>query len=252
MKNFNLFTLVMAIPVLQACAAPHQDSAVYTHLFPIHPEIMSQTESNISEARLLDNDGNMYSTFWDLGSNDEASFVKKLELCDQQIKDRELFRQHVELFQINLSDIQPSLFKEHTRCIEAQGFTLKNKEAFLPTKFMLTIYRGHSKTSNYIPVGGTYYIGKKNTSFLDIYKHVTECTLQIKNTDGGGVVEKYMENATYVSIEPYVALMQSCLTNFGYLISMDSLIDIKSQQQLQNTPNNTDHVPPDLIKFEHL
>ncbi len=250
MKNLNLLTVAVVIFLLQSCTTPPSGSAIYTHLFPIHPEIMGHTDSNLSEARLLDNDGNMYSTFWDLGTSENAGFIKKVELCNQQVKDRELFRQHVELSHINPNDIQPSLFKEHTRCIESHGFTLKNKEAFLPTKFMLTIYRGHSKTSNYMPVGGTYYIGKKNASFIEVYKHVAECSLKIKNSEGGGVIEKYVDNATYVSIEPYLALLQSCLTNFGYGITTDSLVEIKSLQQLQNNPGNADHLPPDLIKFQ--
>lgn len=220
MKLKCCFTSSLIALILSSCATPPQVSAVYTHLTPVHPETLETIDGALGKASLLDNDGNMYSTVWMLGSVKEDVFAEKVKVCDQQVKDRMLFSKFVELNDINESTIQPTLFKEHAQCIASQGFRLKGREGFLPEKYRLSIYRGHSKAATYMPVGVTYSIAKKGASYLDVYRHVSECTLQVKNTKDGGVIEDYTDNSIHVSIEPYANFIENCLSGYGYSIEI--------------------------------
>ena len=215
MKKFLYIIQLILVFVLFQSA--DKDSNILTTLLPIHPPQMYFVKDNAIDTSILDNDGNLYLTTWDLGDKDPEEFKKTEEMCEKKIYPKTLIKQTTDISELSETDIKPSLFKENGQCFISQGYVLKAKNGFSPDKFKFTVSRSHAKSSFYMPVGGYFYIVKKQAKYIDVYRHVIQCKAEA-NQKGIEAEEIYDDSYSYVSIEAYFKFMKSCLTKIGYSI----------------------------------
>jgi len=207
--------------LLQACSTASLESPVSAFLQPIHKTFLSVNEQNYQTADLLDNDGNIYITYWQVGNESLKSFNDTLQECRESIKSKKILHNSTLISEINLEDIKPLLFKEFNLCIGKLRFIHKHSDAFYPEKFKLSIFRGHSTDGQYLPVGSVFYIYKKSTIFKDVLINVKGCEVDIKNTDRKGINEIISSGYSYVSIESYIDIMKLCLERHNYILKND-------------------------------
>lgn len=194
------------------------NDATFTRLTPVHPDSIYQLDNNTMQDSLIDNDGNMYVTTWDLGGKTSDMFLAEQTVCAQKIYEHMILDRAPDIHQIKEEDIKPSLFKEHASCIRANGYALKSKNGFSPDKFKLSIFRSHLKSSDYMPVGRVFYLTKKSAKYIDALRRLNHCSEQARKTDKEKAVEEYSDVYTYVSIKPYVESIESCMKEAGYTI----------------------------------
>jgi hypothetical protein len=214
MKKFIHFAYICLAFVLFQSA---NDSKTYTSLTVIHPFQAYYIKDNLVDTSIVDNDGNMYVTTWDLGEKKLEDFETSKKICETKIAPHMIFRIDLDISSFSEPQIKPSLFKENGQCFISQGYVLKAKEGFSPEKFRFSVARTHSKSSSYMPVGGYFYIVKKQARYIDVYKHVIQCKTEAQQKNMG-VEEIYDDSYSYVSIEPYFNYMKSCLAAVGYII----------------------------------
>lgn len=191
---------------------------IYTRLTPVHPDSVYQLANNMMQDSIVDNDGNMYVTVWDLGEKSSADFLAEQKICHQKIYTRMILDRAFDVSEIREEDIKPSVFKDHGTCIKSSGYTLREKNGFSPDKFKLNIFRSHLKSSTYMPVGAIFYLSKKSARYIDTFKSLNDCSAKAKKLDKGGLVEEYSDAYTYVSIKPYVDSVESCMKDAGYRV----------------------------------
>lgn len=194
-----------------------QDSNIHTMLSPVHPFQIYYTKDNAVDTSIIDNDGNMYLTTWELGEKKSDDFEKTQKMCEKKIHRKMIFMNTIDIGTISEDDIKPTLFKENGQCFISQGYGLKAKNGFAPDKFELAISRSHAKSSSYMPVGSSFFIIKKQARYIDVYKDVIKCKIQAEEKNIGAE-EDYSDYYTYVSIKSYVDHMKSCLIDANYQI----------------------------------
>lgn len=225
--------LFLTILLLQSCSTILIESPVIITLSPIHDVTVGLNQNNIVQSQLLDNDGNLYSIYWQLGAKKQSELDSTVQICNKQILSKQAFRKTRQLSEIDISELKPSLYKKYVECISNRGFTYVSGEANLPNKFRLTLYRGHSTRRDYMPVGIIYNISKKGASYVDVFRHTKECSADISRSKNRGVKEEYFDSFVSVSIEPYVASVKTCLVK--YLYKFDKVVaDISTNLTMQD------------------
>lgn len=221
MKAFHIGYLLLAFTLFQSSSQTNQAANISTRLTAVHPTALYYSGNNEVQTSIIDNDGNMYVTKWDLGNKSSADFEKDIKTCDKNFYPKMIVERALDFNEIKEDDIKPSIFKEHGQCIISHGYTLKEKNGFAPDKFKLSIMRTHSKSSSYIPVGATFYIYKSHAKYIDAYKQLTLCDTQAKKNNEG-IEEEYGEEYISVSIRPYVNSIKTCFENADYIIQSAS------------------------------
>jgi hypothetical protein len=217
MKAFSIGYLCLIFVVLQSSAPSDSATQIITRLSAVHPLKLYYSENNERQAFIVDNDGNMYVTKWDLGTKNSDEFESDISNCDKSVYHKMILEHTLDFKDIKEEEISPSVFKEHGQCIMDRGYTLTEKGGFAPEKFKLSIIRTHSKSSTYIPVGTVFFIAKTHSRYIDVYKHLTWCDAQAKNNNLG-IVEDYGNQYIQVSIKPYVDSIKLCFTEAGYTL----------------------------------
>jgi len=211
--------ILTTILLLQACAATI-DSSVHVSLQPLHGVARMLSDRNLNQAQLLDNDGNVYSTFWKLDQGEKSGFASVVKKCKGQVYDKIKFGKSLQLSEIErlriAPSLSPSLSKEYAQCISNSGLLLVSEKVFLPAKFRLIMYKGHSAKGNYMPVGAVYHLRKKGATFLDVFQHTKACKAKVFDTVNAAVTEEYFSGYVYVSLESHVEAMRACMTEYAY------------------------------------
>ena len=215
MKAFYIAYLILAFVLFQSSSETDSSTHIAARLTVVHPLQLYYSTSNERQAFIVDNDGNMYVTKWDLGNKSAAEFEADEKACTKELYQKMILERALDFNEIKEEDIKPSVFKAHGQCIMDRGYTLKEKNSFSPEKFKLSIIRTHAKSSSYIPVGVDFFIVKNHTRYLEAYKQLVLCDAQAKNNDQG-VEEEYVEQYIRVSIKPYVDSIKTCFTDAGY------------------------------------
>ena len=107
-----------------------------------------------------------------------------------------------------------------------------------------------------MPVGGTFYLKRKDADYKTVHTDVVKCLSIINKTSKNEIVE---ENSTYytrINIEPYVNLLESCLKEINYRVNTDMIkqpvktveIERKEDQQLDQTNNWLGNLPFGALK----
>jgi len=191
---------------------------LYTRLTPAHPDSVYQLAANVMQDAIVDNDGNMYVTTWSMGEKSSSEFLNEQKDCNAKICERMILERAFDLSEIHEEDIKPNLFKEHGNCIMSKGYALKSKNGFTPDKFKLNIFRGHLKSSTYMPVGAEIYLFKKSAQYIDAFKSLNQCLIKAKQTHIDSPIEEYSDVYTYVSIKPYAEFIESCMKSAGFMV----------------------------------
>ncbi|RYY73415.1 MAG: hypothetical protein EOO52_18625 [Gammaproteobacteria bacterium] len=211
-KLSGVICLVFAFVFFQSA----KDSDIQTRLSPVHDIEAYYIKKNEEDIPIVDNDGNMYQTIWDVSHLNADEIKETKKMCAKKIFPKMVLNNATEISEILESDIKPSLFKEYGQCFISAGFKLIGKDGFLPDRFLLSMSRKNSKSSSQA-VGGHFYIIKKHAKYIDVYKDVIQCQ-ESAFRNNHGLEEFYDDTYSYVSIKPYINYMKSCLTDTGYTI----------------------------------
>lgn len=215
LKYFIMFAAV------QSCSTVPIDSHVSVFLKPVHYASLALGANNVQQVQLLDNDGNMYITYWNVNALLLASFNGTVKNCRERIKAKRIFPGSIypgskSVSELSVDVIVPSVFKEFNLCIREGRYEHQYSDAFSPEKFQLSFFKGHSASDNYLPVGGSYHIYKKGSKFRDALIDVKKCKFTLDKSKKNGVSEIYTGGFVYVSIESYVIGMRECLIKDSY------------------------------------
>lgn len=194
---------------------------VEAYLQPVHTITAGFNMNKYVSVELLDNDGNMYITYWDVKDINKHDFNLSIKECRKEIQFKRLFNKNRQVSEIKISDIKPSLFKPFNSCLLVKQYEHKSSDAFAPDKYKLTITRAISSSGEYMPVGAKYYIFKNGVKFKGILLDVKKCELVINKMRNQGISETYSGFYSHVSIEGYANSMTSCLRNNNYLLDLD-------------------------------
>lgn len=213
----KIITLVF-VTIVAGCASTIMESPVVVHLQPLHGVATGLGEFKYTQAQLLDNDGNLYLTYWNAGNNSEDEFTTNIKFCKKEILSDRIFGKAKTITQIQESQIVPSLYVPFIKCINNFGYRLENKEAVLPKKYRLSLSRGHSSHKRYMPVGGMFYLSKNGSNYLAAYVAVTACKESASSEGNGGVDETFSGGYSSVSIVGYLDTMKECLEEMSFSV----------------------------------
>jgi len=214
----HLATLFISV-IITSFAPALSSENISVYLQPKHKTYAGFNKHNYHYVELLDNDGNLYVTFWDISEATLNKFKMIVKQCREKIRERRLFNKAQHISDINTDSIKPSLFKEFNLCIREKDFIHKNSDAFYPGSYQLSIYRGHSTTGKYMPVGGSYKITRKNTDYKRVLSDVKIC---VDKTNHNNKSETYEMNSTHISqvnIEPFANSIETCLKDISYTVT---------------------------------
>ena len=220
MKYATIFFFMLS---LLNCAGVIEKQSVIVYLQPVHTVTTGFNEGDYVSVELIDNDGNMYITYWDVMDEKITEFNLSIKECRENIRSNKLHNKAIEVSDIKASDIKPSLFKKFNSCILSKHYEHKYSDAFSPTKYKLSIIRSISSAGEYMPVGAKYYVTKNGVKYRDVLVDVKECELIINKTEKQGIYEIHSVNYSHVSIEGYASNMTSCLRKRNYLFDSDNI-----------------------------
>ncbi|MCW9047557.1 MAG: hypothetical protein OQK46_05705 [Gammaproteobacteria bacterium] len=225
----RFLTFIFLSSVIMSVSATSSSKDVSVYLLPKHKTYIGINKDGYNYVELLDNDGNLYVTFWEINETLLTGFKSTVLQCRKQIKKKSLFNKALDVTDINLDNVKPSLFKEFNLCIRDKGYIHKSSDAFFPGSYQVSLSRSHSSTDRYMPVGGSYHITKKNSDFKSVLNGLKLC---VDKTNHKYSSESYEENSTYysqVNIEPYANSLENCLKESAYVVNY-----LKAKK-----PNNT-------------
>ena len=167
---------------------------------------------------IVDNDGNLYVTYWDVPKPEKDKF-KSNQISCKKITGPWLFNGWpVYIDHITEKEIKPSNYKIFISCISSFGYEIRKSDGLLPRGYNIKISRPHSKRGQFTPVGGNIYIDGNRMKYLEVYNQLKSCNTQIKTRSGNPVVEQKFKGYIYVSIESYVEELITCATGNPYKI----------------------------------
>lgn len=210
-------SILLFIITLQNCTKNINKQPVAAYLQPVHTVTVGFNEQDYVPVELIDNDGNMYITYWDIKDVEQAGFDLSVKECRKNIESNRLFNKSIQVSEIKLTNIVPSLFKQFNSCILSRHYEHKYSDAFSPDKYRLSITRPISSSGEYMPVGAKYILTKKGAKFKGVVIDVKACELEINKTEKQGINEVNSVRYTHVSIESYSSSMMSCLRGKSYL-----------------------------------
>lgn len=217
MVKLILCAMVLALSV--SCAVNKMDEAFRIDILlnPKFPVALGLSDTGPSQAQLIDNDGNIYVTYWEVPEQGHEKFSKTVSICKDSLRDQRLFLSAYTIHDYEIEEIQPTLYKPFVRCIHKEGYKPLPNEAYPPEYFELSFSRTHSTKDNYIPVGSKFRIEKTNTPYIEAYKRALSCDREIISA-GHGVNESYGAGYSSVSIETYIEEFQTCLESSGFKV----------------------------------
>lgn len=118
-------TLLLCIITLQSCTKNINKQPVTAYLQPVHTVTMGFNAQDYVPVELIDNDGNMYITYWDIKGVEQAGFNLTVKECRENIKSDRLFNKAIQVSEIKLTNIVPSLFKQFNSCILSKQYEHK-------------------------------------------------------------------------------------------------------------------------------
>lgn len=188
-------------------------------LLPNHRQgLKIQLEKDIREHSLLDNDGNEYITHWKVTDNQIDIFDEVTLSCDKKYREKQIFGKPNLILSYEQKHIRPTVFKPHTRCIGEAGFALVSSEGFIPDSYSLRIYRSHSNSDQYMPVGSSLSLKKKSVQYLKVFNDVVFCKHTTESNPENDIVDEQFSGFAHVSIESYFRAMHSCLKGLDYTL----------------------------------
>lgn len=202
--------------IVQSCSSVPIDSHVSIFLQPIHYASLALSANGFQQVQLLDNDGNIYITYWDVNASLLVPFNNTVKNCRERMEAKKIFGHSKNVSDLNVDVIEPSMFKGFNLCIEEEGYAHQYSDAFSPEKLMLSFFKGLSASEDYLPVGGSYYIYKKSNKFRDALVDVKKCKSAVDKLQNNGGDEIHTGNFIYVSIESYIHSMRECLIRYSY------------------------------------
>lgn len=217
MKSPNLTILFVCF--LSACTnvPEKKQNDVLILLTPEHPVSSGLTDANSTQSQLLDNDGNLYITYWDVSKDSAEEFKETEKSCENSLRDDMIFITATSIHDFNATNIRPSLYIPYVKCLLDNNYKLVDKEGFSPESYTLSFYRSHTTTYDYMPVGAMYSIVKKGARYISVYNDLLACEKSILD-QGGGADESSTSYTKSVSIEKYVADFEECMTKKSYTI----------------------------------
>jgi len=215
-------TILLCIVTLQSCAENIKNQPVAAYLLPVHTLTTGFNEQDYIPVDLIDNDGNMYITYWDIKGVEQVDFNLLVKECRDDIKSNRLFSKAIQVSEMKLTSIVPSLFKQFNSCIQSKHYEHKYSDAFSPDKYKLSITRPISSSGEYMPVGAKYFLTKKGVKYKNVIIDIKECELEINKTESKGIQEVHSAGYSHVSIEDYANNMKTCLRKDSYLFDSDN------------------------------
>ncbi len=204
---------------LIGCTTINDGSNIVIFLQPLHSASAGIGNFENHQVQLLDNDGNLYLTYWDIDKETTEVFLERKSVCMSELNVNRIFGKAKPISEIDKSQLKPVLYLPLVKCLYGHGYQLVDKDALLPSEFRLSLYRSHSTKGNYVPVGSMYILSKKGASYSDVYTSILGCDKKSKENTNNGAEETYGSGFISVSIEKYADNMQQCLRLEGYFIS---------------------------------
>lgn len=219
LNNFRIIITVVLSIHLIGCTTIHDASNIVIFLQPLHGVSAGIGVFENHQVRLLDDDGNLYVTYWDIDKETTEVFSERKLACMSDLNVNRIFGKAKPISEIDKSQLKSALYLPLVKCLYGYGYQLVDKDALLPSKFRLSLYRSHSTKDNYMPVGGMYILSKRGASYSDVYTSILRCDKKSKENTNNGAEETYGSGFISVSIEKYADKIQQCLRLEGYFIS---------------------------------
>lgn len=210
-----LLSLFVAV-FMFGCNHSRVDIPVLVFLDPIQAVETDLGQFEYDQVPLLDNDGNLYLTYWDIGRESVETFSEDITVCESAVVPQSLFRGALSISQIDVGQIKPSRYVPMLKCLYARGYQLKDKKAVLPLAYKVRLVRGHSSSNTYMPVGSTFHIVKDGENYLGAYTAVNVCKVRASRGNNGGIDEVIGSDFITVSIVTYVDIMKACLAEMSF------------------------------------
>lgn len=199
--------LSFLVCLLQACATISHDAKVDITLWPVHKATTGNGTNNGVRSRIIDNDGNLYETYWNVSSDAYAQFEKDVGGCGERLKATHLFSRPRPIFQYQHSQLTPSLYSVFIECIYSFGYQFEGKEGYKPNGFKLRLSLSRSYSSRFITPAKTFSVYKKGGVLADFYLDVKQCE-----------AEAVEARTIREGVEAYVEKIDSCLTARDYTL----------------------------------
>ncbi|WP_444995714.1 hypothetical protein [Aliikangiella sp. IMCC44359] len=220
-QRLNLPRLIqlLILIVLSGCTQKHLSTPITVLLKPIHSVSNVSEDLTLKFVELVDNDGNMYISQWELISLSDNDFSRGVEGCRNKLEKIKLFQTIITISNIDINQIKPSQYKKFTQCIADLKQPFISAQGYSPNKYLLSINRSHSMLGQYMPVGASYYLEQKGIEFKSLYQLTKQCHSQALTINKNGIDESYTGNYSQVSIKPYVEKLLKCLSKDSIHIS---------------------------------
>lgn len=222
MRIFTIAVLASIGLNLGACSTPPLDPHVEIFLRPIHLVTTGLDESDLSQMHIIDNDGNLYITYWDAKPADYETFSARALACKNQLSEQRLFVNPLSIADFTTEQITPSVYVPLITCIHAHGYNLVDKTGYTPDSYRLVFSRAHLSRGDYLPIGASYTLHKPKARYQDVYTDVKMCETLTLNGRKDGAVEEIADGFIRASMEVFVNQMKACLTSKSYAIETES------------------------------
>lgn len=224
MKSIIIFLLTLH---LIACTSSGQkllreDETVEIYISPQIDGYKSFNAANekMLFASIIDNDGNIYNTYWNKSSLSIEAFTQATEYCRKKLRRERYFPGQIDISKVQVSDFQPVIYKPYVSCVYDYGFELASSEAFTPLNFLVSMHRTTSLTDIYMPVGAVLEVSRPKTELLALFLDVKACRQQLISLHKSTLIETHFKGATFVDIEPFAQSLQQCLEQKFYSVTM--------------------------------
>lgn len=218
MKNTATLLILSAAIATAGCTSTRIDTPVIVHLHPLHSSSARLSSTGNSLVQLLDNDGNLYLTYWDKADATKDAFSADIQSCKKHLQDKKIFGKAKTINEIKASDTKPTLYVPLLKCIYNSGYNLSDKAVTRPSKFRLNLSRGYSSSRNYLPVGGKFNLFKKGAEFSEVHQSVKHCDAIASAQPNQGINEINDGLFISVSIKVYADTITQCLRDNSYKV----------------------------------
>jgi hypothetical protein len=203
---------------LCACTTPQFDTRTDVFLLPVHSITTGLEDSIRKQIPITDNDGNLYVTYWDSGTDDHDTFATNAIACRDKLSEQRLFLKNISIADLSEEQIKPSVYVPFIKCVHALGYNLIDKQGYAPDEYNLSFSRTHASRGDYLPVGGTYILRKQKIRFLEVYLDVKACEAQALEGKEDAAVEEYGSLYVTVSVEGFAEKIKTCLQSRSYTV----------------------------------
>lgn len=218
MRSAILICLIILFFISSGCTTAPPGSAIKVSLKPVHDIVSPVHISGNLPAQILDNDGNLYVSYWNVDPSEIDRFTETVKACHAKIDNALFYSVPPSIDDVSADMLKPIYYKKFNSCIQQSEFSLAFADGFYPKGFNIYIYRAQNSDGSYLPVGGKYFLPTKSKKFEEMLSEVKECDASVQTQKDPGILEQNFSGFSYVNIEHYVESLMSCVSERPYKI----------------------------------